>query len=535
LTESGESEPAADGRGRGELSAPAVLAAVFVIATCGLVYELLAGTLASYVLGDSILQFSTVIGVYLSALGLGAFLSRWVDSRLVACFIEVEIAVALIGGASSAILFLAFAHLTFFRLVLYGLVLVVGALVGLEIPLLTRILQDRYDLKELLSRVLTVDYLGALVASLLFPMFLVPKLGLIRGAFATGLVNAGVALWSTWLFGARLPRPGLLRLLRFEAVGAIVLLAGGIAFSDRLTTLAEEDLYADEIVFARTSAYQRIVLTRGRSGFQLYLNGNLQFSSVDEHRYHEALVHPAMSVARARERSAVGSHGPRRVLVLGGGDGMALREILRYPEVEAITLVDLDPAMTELGSRHPLLVAQNHGAYQDPKVRVVHQDAMTWLEERLRAGGADPFDLVIVDFPDPNNFSLGKLYTTRFYGLVRRALAPGGAVAVQATSPFLARRAFWCVVETVEASGFFVRAYHAQVPAFGEWGFVLAAVEPFEVPSELLEAPLRYLTPDAMQAMFVFGADMARVPAEVNRLNNQVLVQYYDDEWARYY
>src|SRR5439155_11253330 len=91
---------------------------VFIIATCGLIYELLAGTLASYVLGDSVTQFSLIIGIYLSALGAGAWLSRFVEERLARCFIEVELGVAILGGCSAPLLFLSFARLSYFHVIL---------------------------------------------------------------------------------------------------------------------------------------------------------------------------------------------------------------------------------------------------------------------------------------------------------------------------------------------------------------------------------------------------------------------------------
>ena len=332
-------------RSPGALSANLLLLTTALIAICGLVYELLAGTLASYLLGDSITQFSTVIGVYLSAMGLGSWLSGKVDKQIARRFVEVELAVAVVGGASAPLLFLAFAHLSCFRLVLYGVVATVGTLVGLEIPLLLRVLKDQLEFKDLIARVLTVDYLGALVASLLFPIFLVPRLGIVRTGLMFGLLNAGVALWSTQLLSTILPRRRDLQIkMRF---GSHTIIDRPFAFADRLTSLAEEGMYADEVIFAKTTPYQRIIITRGRASFQLFLNGNLQFSSADEHRYHEALVHPAMMLAGS----------PKRVLVLGGGDGLATRELLKYSSVEEIQLVDLDPAMTELATTSPALGA----------------------------------------------------------------------------------------------------------------------------------------------------------------------------------
>ena len=495
---------------------PVLFLNVLIIATCGLVYELLAGTLASYVLGDSITQFSLIIGIYLFALGVGAWLSRFIETGLARKFIEVELAVALLGGASAPLLFLSFGRLGYFHVVLYGVVFAVGVLVGLELPLLMRILKDVLDFKELVSRVLTFDYVGALVASLLFPLFLVPKLGLVRTSLVFGLLNAGVGLWATWFMRPLIK--GDVSGLRARAAIVMTLLVIGIIKANALTTLAEDELFADEIVHARNTAYQRIVVTRGRAGFQLFLNGHLQFSSADEYRYHEALVHPAMMLAGS----------PRRVLVLGGGDGLALREILRHPSVESVTLVDLDPAMTSLSDSFAPLAELNKDSFSDPRVHVVNQDAMIWLEDPR-----GPFDAAIVDFPDPNTFALGKLYTTRFYRLLKASLAPDAAISVQCTSPLFARTSYWCIVKTIEASGFAVRPYQTAVPSFGVWGFALARVAPFDPPSH---APpgLRFLDDNSMASLFVLPADLGPVQIEINRLDNQALVRYYESEWKRY-
>ena len=495
---------------------PVLFLNVLIIATCGLVYELLAGTLASYVLGDSITQFSLIIGIYLFALGVGAWVSRFIETGLARKFIEVELAVALLGGASAPLLFLSFGRLGYFHVVLYGVVFAVGVLVGLELPLLMRILKDVLDFKELVSRVLTFDYVGALVASLLFPLFLVPKLGLVRTSLVFGLLNAGVGLWATWFMRPLIK--GDVSGLRARAAIVMTVLVIGIIKANALTTLAEDELFADEIVHARNTAYQRIVVTRGRAGFQLFLNGHLQFSSADEYRYHEALVHPAMMLAGS----------PRNVLVLGGGDGLALREILRHPSVESVTLVDLDPAMTSLSDSFAPLAELNRHSFSDPRVHVINQDAMIWLEDTR-----GPFDAAIVDFPDPNTFALGKLYTTRFYRLLKASLAPDAAISVQCTSPLFARTSYWCIVKTIEAAGFAVRPYQTAVPSFGVWGFALARVEPFEAPSH---APpgLRFLDDNSMASLFVLPADLGPVPIEINRLDNQALVRYYESEWKRY-
>nr|MBA3770273.1 polyamine aminopropyltransferase [Blastocatellia bacterium] len=317
---------------------PLLFLNVFVIATCGLIYELLAGTLSSYVLGDSVTQFSLIIGIYLFAMGVGSWLSRFIERNIAEKFIDIELAVAVIGGFSAPLLFLTFAHLSYFSVVLYLIVFIIGTLVGLEIPLLMRILKDEMDFKDLVSRVLAFDYIGALAASLLFPIFLVPRLGLNRTSLLFGMLNAAVGIWGTWLL-----RP-LIKgsVIWFRVKGALIILLLAFAFvnADRLTTLAEDALFADNIVYAKSSPYQRIVVTRGKTGYSLFLNGNLQFNSFDEYRYHEALVHPAFA---AFEGDA------KRILVLGGGDGLAAREVLKYHSVESITLVDLDPEMTRIG------------------------------------------------------------------------------------------------------------------------------------------------------------------------------------------
>lgn len=495
---------------------PLLFLNVLIIATCGLVYELLAGTLASYVLGDSVTQFSLIIGIYLFAMGVGSWLSRFFDTGLARRFIEVELGVAVLGGFSAPLLFLSFARISYFYVVLYFVVFAIGVLVGLEIPLLMRILKDNLNFKDLVSRVLAFDYIGALVASLLFPVLLVPRLGLVRTSLLFGMLNAAVGLWGTWLMRPLIK--GSVTGMRGRAIAVMVLLVIGIIKANTLTALAEEQLFADDVIYAKTTPYQRIVITRGRAGFQLFLNGNLQFSSTDEYRYHEALVHPAMAVAGQ----------PRRVLVLGGGDGLALREILRHPEVEHVTLVDLDADMTMLSKRFLPLVDLNKHSFDDPRVQVINRDAMIWLEE-----ATDLFDAAIVDFPDPNTFALGKLYTTRFYRLLKARLTPTAAVTIQCTSPLFARASFWCIVRTIESAGFHVRPYQTSVPSFGIWGFALASLNDFEIPKHVLPG-LRFLDDNSVASMFVIPADMAPVDVEINRLDNQALVRYYESEWRHY-
>ena len=510
-----------------------LLASVFVVAACGLIYELTAGALASYLLGDSVLQFSTVIGTYLFAMGLGSWASRHLERQLVAQFLRIELLVGLIGGLMAPALFIAHnllpvGSLAGFRALLYALVLLVGALVGLEIPLVMRILQrqfrQRYALKDLVSQVLTFDYLGALVVALAFPLLLVPHLGLLRTGIVFGLLNAGVAVWALLLFRGELRR-WRAHAAACAAVSAV--LVGALLGAGALTTWAEERFYGERILYKATSDYQRVIVSAGPAGVRLFLNGNLQFHERDEYRYHEALVHPALL-----------AHGaPRRVLVLGGGDGLAVREILRHAGVESITLVELDPHMTRLFSEQPRLRTLNADALRSPKLTIVHADAFTWLEQQRSPEAV--WDVVVIDFPDPSNFALGKLYSTSFYQVVDQHLSAGGFLVVQTTSPLIARKSFWTVVETLEAVGLQTAPYHANVPSFGEWGFVIAGHRPFgperrEVATRgVWPGGLRFLTPEGLPTLFQFPSDMARVPTEPNRLSSQGLVRVFEEEWGR--
>jgi spermidine synthase len=502
---------------------PLLFLNVIVIATCGLIYELLAGTLASYVLGDSITQFSLIIGIYLFAMGVGSWLSGYIDKDLARRFVEIELAVAILGGFSAPLLFLSFAKLSYFNLILYGSVFSIGTLVGLEIPILMRILKDELDFKQLVSRVLALDYAGALVASLLFPLFLVPKLGLVRTSLLFGILNAIVGIWGTWLLD-NLIKKSVLTYLRIAGFIIIALLAIAFIKADSLTTLAEDSLFVDPIIFAQTTSYQRIIVTKGKTGYSLFLNGNLQFNSFDEYRYHEALVHPAMISA---------AQNPKRILVLGGGDGLALREILKYKSVENITLVDLDEGMTSVSSKVPALAELNNNSLQNSKVSVINADAFVWLDNNE----VEPFDVAIVDFPDPNNFALGKLYSTRFYNLLKKKMKPNASIVIQCTSPLMARQSYWCIIKTIESVGFKVKPYLTAVPSFGIWGYALVKLEDFEEPTTLPEnLDLKFLNNQSLRTLFTFAADtdLPIEEIEINRLDNQSLVRYYESEWRRF-
>lgn len=494
-----------------------LIISVFIVASCGLAYELIIAALASYLLGDSILQFSSIIGLYLFAMGIGAHLTRYIkDEDTLSRFIEIELLVGLAGGLSALFLFVAFGLASApFRTLLYGLVLIIGIIVGMEMPLVMRILNHQQsNFKELISKVLTFDYLGALAVSLLFPLVLAPYLGMARSALLFGLLNAGVALISARIFKQKLINYSKIYLRAYFTLFILVI---AFIFANYITFQSEQRYFGDPIVYEHYSPYQRLVLTQWKNDTRLYINGNLQFSSRDEARYHEALVLPIMQSTSPHQH----------VLILGGGDGFAAREVLKYPDVEQLTLVDLDPDMIHTFQTFPRLVHLNANALNNPKIHIVNDDAAQWLEKNQNL-----FDVIIIDFPDPSNFSLGKLYSVPMYRLVKRHLRNHGKIVVQSTSPYFAPNAYWSVVTTLEAAGLRTAPYHVYVPSFGEWGFVLAMPhnQQFTIPNHF-DVKTRFLTAQTTAEMFQFPADMARRQVAPNYLNNQALVSYFEQDW----
>ena len=491
-----------------------LLISVFVVATCGLIYELIAGTLASYLLGDSVTQFSTIIGVYLFSMGVGSWISKHFEKNIISWFIQLEILVGLVGGTSSTILFLVFENVASFRIILYSLVGLTGILVGLEIPLLMRILKDRYEFKDLVSKVFTFDYIGALLASLVFPLLLIPYLGLVKTSFLVGILNVAVALIVCVSFKKEIKAAAY---LQSSAVASILALSVGFFYAGVITNFSESLTYADTIIYSKSTPYQRIILTKKGKVLRLFLNGNLQFSSDDEYRYHEALVHPGLQALPDAQD----------VLVMGGGDGLAVREILKYPKVKSVTLVDLDKGMTGLFKSNGMLLNLNEKSLLSPKVKVINADAFTWLRQNTRK-----FDFMVIDFPDPSNYSVGKLYTNSFYKLAKGVLAPGGIMVIQATSPYVAPKSFWTVDTTLRSVGLHTIPYHNYVPSFGEWGYIMATERTvYKKPSQFLPG-MRFVTKESLDQMFYFPKDMAKVKTDINKLNNQVLVKYFEDEWS---
>jgi len=409
-----------------------LLFSIFIIAGCSLIYELLISSLSTYLLGSGVVHYSVTIGLFLFFMGVGAWLAQFIRTDLLDKFIRIEILLGLIGGFSAVLLYSAYAWTEYYYPAMLIVIALISILVGMEIPILTRVIEQQKGIRQGLSEVLATDYIGALLASLLFPFILLPYLGHLLTAFAIGAINVIVALLVVWHFRKRLKQPKLLFLASFLGIGFIVFSS---QFSGSFIGLLERSLYQDPVIFSKQSKYQKIVLTERGNDLRLFLNGSLQFSSLDEYRYHEPLVHIPASHSRALERA----------LVIGGGDGLAVKELLRYPSLKEIVLVDLDSEVTKLSSQMNKIKLLNNNALKDSRVKVNHQDAWQWLDKQ-----GDLFDVIIIDLPDPDTVDIARLYTVEFYKKIQRRMSVDGVMITQASSPWIERRAFWCVSSTLE-------------------------------------------------------------------------------------
>ncbi|WP_205697656.1 polyamine aminopropyltransferase [Conexibacter sp. SYSU D00693] len=498
-----------------------VLGATLVCAICGFAYELVIVALGTVLFGSSTEQTALVLGTFVAAMGLGSWAAgRVPTTRAVEGFVAVECAVALAGGLSALGLFAAYAWLDLYAPAVRIVSVLLGALVGAEIPLLVSIVgRLRSEAAgRAVGTLLAADYVGAFAVGLAFPLVILPALGQVQAALAFGAVNAlggAVVLWLLrgWISRTAVAVLGAALLAVLAGLGVAAATAGSVEAS------ARQALYDDPIVAHVQSRYQDITLTESLDGrdVRLFLNGDLQFSSVDERRYHEALVHPVMA----------GRHD--RVLVLGGGDGLALREVLRYRDVRHVTVVELDPAVVRLARERPELRRLNGGAFADPRVEVVNRDAFSWS----RGAAAASYDVVLVDLPDPDSEDLAKLYSVEQYGMLgRRVLAPGGRLVVQAGSPWFAPEAFWCIERTVAAAGLATRPYHVDVPSFGDWGYVLAQ-RGSRPPALGLDPPARLATLDAptLRAAATFAPDRRRLRVRASTLDRPSIVRYSRRGW----
>lgn len=499
-----------------------------IVSICGIIFEVLFGAAGSYLLGDGVKQYTLTISLFLTGMGIGASLSEKVTKHLILSFVWIEFTIGIIGGFSTFVLFGVTAFLSsgmdaFF---LYFITLVVGALTGVELPILIRKANEiGVTLQKSTARVLFSDYAGGLIGGLLFVYLFRPQFGLVKTAFIVALINVTVALWILIYF-----RQEIKTFKRHFTAGVIILvvLILGVLFGEETAFVFEQKLYNDPIIYNEQTNYQQIILTKEQGDLRLFLDGQLQFSSEDEYRYHEALVHPAMAAASSIEN----------VLVLGGGDGLALREIQKYDEVKSIKLVDLDPRVTDLGMKNHEITKLNKEAFKDDRVNVVNTDAFKYLQEHKEL-----YNVILVDMPDPNNESLNKLYTLEFYQLLRNHLRPGGAIMVQATSPTFATEVYWSIDKTMQAADLYTDNLHVDVPSFGDWGFVLAKREKFALEAVNINVDTKFLTNDLLAGLTTFGKDIDQhivdekgkhIQLEVNTLIRPSLIEKYEKAWQNY-
>lgn len=495
-----------------------LLVSISIVALCGIVYELIIGTVSSYLLGNSVYQFSFTIGFFMFAMGMGSLISKYFDEQYVRNFIIIEIVIAMIGGISGILLFMAFPFArVLYELVMYSLILIIGALVGMEIPILTTVLAKSKDMRESIANVMSLDYIGALIGSVSFPLLLLPSLGLIQSSFAVGLINIFIATINVVMFRHRLAN---YRAMLFACIGTLVLLIACIIYGTFITRFAEKHLYFDQVIFSEQTPYQKIVVTRSTTTREqrLYIDGNIQFSSRDEYRYHEYLVHPVLSIP-----------GPRvNVLILGGGDGLAAREVLKYDDIERIHLVDIDPEMLRISSEVAVLKRLNEGSLQSEKLTAYTEDAFSFINQP-----GILYDRVIIDMPDPHNEAINKLYSREFYTMIKKRMAPGAVLVTQSSSPFYTRYVFWCIENTLAEVFGHTKSYHTSLPSFGIWGFNLARKGEVIPAAITVEVPTRSLTDETLMAAMVFGKDIDKVPTPVNTIMEPKLYQLYIDDLRR--
>lgn len=483
-----------------------------IISGCSIIYEVLISSVSSFLVGDSIKQFSITIGLYMSAMGLGAYLSKHIKRDLFDWFVAVEIGVGILGGISTLVLFLSNIYVESYELIMYIEIVLIGTLVGLEIPLLTRIIEDNTkNLRVTLSTIFSFDYIGGLIGSIAFPLFLLPKFGYFTTAFLVGAINIIVSAIIIYGYKEYIKN---IRSFKVISMVLLIIMISGTIFSDNIAGSIEGRLYRDKVILSKQTKYQKIVITKHKDDLRLFINGNIQFSASDEYRYHETLIHIPMNAAKKAEK----------VLILGGGDGLAIREVLKYPEVKKITLVDLDEEMVGLSRTNPHIVKLNENSLNNSKVELIYNDAFKFIEH-----SKEVYDVIIVDLPDPNDESLNKLYTNVFYRLCSSHLAASGAMSVQSTSPYYAKKAYWCINKTIEEEDLNVFPYHVEVPTFGDWGFQLVTKAPIETKNIKLGVETKFLNSETVDRLFMFSKDemINKDDIMTNTLVKPQLLKYY--------
>lgn len=492
-----------------------LLISILFVALCGIVYELIIGTVSSYLLGNSVLQFSLTIGVFMFAMGIGSLISKYFDNNYLRNFIIIEILIALFGGVSSILLFVTFPFAReMYTAVMYALILIIGGLVGTEIPILSTLLAKQSSFKESIANVLSLDYIGALIGSVAFPLVLLPSLGLVLSSFAVGLANIGVALVNVYVFRKRLKHA---QVLMHICISTLIVLILCIFYGSAITRFAEQHLYFDQVIYSKQTAYQKLVITRSKTtrDQRLYIDGHIQFSSKDEYRYHEFLVHPLMSIEGNRQN----------ILILGGGDGLAVREILKYDDVARVDLVDIDPEMIRIGKEQTVIKRLNEKSLHSDKVTTYAADAFSFINQP-----GILYDRVIIDMPDPHNEAINKLYSKEFYTMIAKRLSPDGIIVSQSSSPFFTRNVFWSIESTLNSVLPYTLSYSVSLPSFGIWGFNMASTRDLNNEQFNITVNTRSITNESFAASRVFTKDIAKSNDTVNSIMEPKLYHIYTSD-----
>ena len=453
----------------------------------------------------------------MTAMGIGTLISRFFNKNLIYWFIFVEILLAIIGGLSVPILYFIYSIQFFYYPIMCLLIITIGTLIGLEIPLLTRIMEEYFQLRENISNVLSLDYLGAFLASLAFPFILLPFLGVFNSSISTGLINLLVGILTFVWFKDKLTKKRR-SIIRVQGILITILLLSLLIFSKEISMYLENSMYDDRVVFSKQTKYQKLVITKNKEDVRLFIDGNVQFSTIDEYRYHEPLIHIPMNLVKHREN----------VLILGGGDGLAARELLKYSDVNRITVVDLDKEMTDLAVNNRIMAELSENSFKNPKVKIYNEDAFKFLEN-----SKEYFDVIIIDLPDPNNSSLARLYSKEFYKVAGQKLAANGIMVTQATSPFFSPEAYWCIQKSLKAAGFkYTKPYHTYVPSFGDWGFMLASNKPIDENTIKIEnLKTRYVDNNSVKSLFHIEKDILRDNIKASTLDKPEILNYYLNGW----
>ena len=516
---------------RGDNKSIALQISIFATGCAGIVAEFVLSTLATYLVGNAIFQWTIVMSLMLFAMGVGSRLSRYFSNNLLDTFILVEFTLSVFCASSALFAYCMAGFTNYTALIIYSQAFVIGVLIGLEIPLVTRLNNEYAGLRINISNVMEKDYFGSLFGGIIFAFLCLPYLGLTYTPIVLGAINFLVASFLLWRFYPLLKKRK--KLIIGFLLTFIILLTLAF-FAKKVIIYGEQAKYKDKVIYSKQTAFQKIVLTRWKKYYWLYINGQEQFSTYDEEKYHEPLVHPAMQI----------SHNAENILIMGGGDGLALREVLKYKKVKSVTLVDIDPDMTDFAKTHPVLIDINDGSFSDIRVKIENLDASRFLRDNK----ASLYDVIIIDLPDPDSVDLMHLYSRSFYKILKKHLTKGGVLVTQATSPYFSQKAFQCILKTVRESGFSVLPYHNQIPTMGEWGWVLGVKNEDmdekklkKVASKIFFKDINttFINNDAMISMIHFGKgvldNFEKNKIEINREIDPVLYIYYrSGTWGMY-